>query len=97
MSSLERLRRVGVLEGISFLVLVFVAVPLKHLAGNPLAVRIVGPIHGVLFLAFTYLLFGVAAERDWPLRKSALAFVAALVPFGPFVLDRKLAAEDAAG
>lgn len=93
MSSVERLRRVGVLEGISFLLLLFVAVPLKHWFGLPIGVRVLGPIHGLLFLAFVYLLFATAAERSWPLRKSALAFVAALVPFGPFVLDRKLAHE----
>lgn len=93
-STVGRLRLVGILEGISFLFLLFVAMPLKYFAGMPLAVRIAGMAHGLLFLTFVYLLFAAATERDWPLRKSALAFFAALVPFGPFVLDRKLAAED---
>lgn len=89
------LRLVGKLEGVSFLLLLFVAMPLKYALGFPLAVRVVGMAHGVLFLAFCYQLSQVASERDWPLAKSARAFVAALVPFGPFVLDRHLATEDA--
>ncbi len=95
MNSVTRLRHLGVLEGISFLLLLFVAMPLKYFAGMPLAVRITGSLHGVLFVAFVYQLFVAAAEHDWPLRKSALAFLASLVPFGPFVLDRRLAAEEA--
>lgn len=95
MNSVARLRLVGVLEGISFLLLLFVAMPLKYLAGMPMAVRITGMAHGLLFCAFVYVLFSTATERDWPLKKSALAFVAAFLPFGPFVLDRKLAAEEA--
>lgn len=96
MSSVARLRLVGVLEGISFLLLLFVAMPLKYFADMPMAVRITGSAHGLLFCAFVYVLFTTATEHDWPLRKSALAFVASIVPFGPFVLDRKLAAEEAA-
>lgn len=93
-SSVGRFRLVALLEGTSFLILLFIAMPLKYLAGMPLAVRIVGMAHGLLFVTFTVLLFGVAMERDWPLKKSVLAFVASLVPFGTFVLDRKLVAED---
>ena len=95
-TNLGRLRVVAILEGISFLVLLFVAMPLKYLAGMPLAVRIVGMAHGLLFLGFVHFLIQVHIEKQWPLARSVAAFVASLVPFGPFVLDRKLAAEESA-
>lgn len=93
MKALEHLRVVAFLEGVSFILLLFVAMPLKYMADLPMAVRIVGSLHGVLFLAFVYVLFRAATEHDWPLRRSALAFLASIVPFGTFVLDRDLKRE----
>lgn len=90
---LRQLRLVAFLEGLSFVVLLFVAMPLKYLAGLPLAVRIVGMVHGLLFIAFVISLFRAASEHDWPARRSALAFVSSLLPFGTFVFDRSLKAE----
>lgn len=94
-TNLGRLRVVAILEGISFLVLLFIAMPLKYLAGLPLAVRFVGLAHGLLFLGFVHFLIAVHVEKQWPISRSLAAFVASLLPFGPFVLDRKLAAEEA--
>jgi integral membrane protein len=96
MSALRRLRLVAFLEGSSFLLLLLVAMPLKYLAGYPLAVRIVGSIHGLLFLIFLAALFRAATERAWPLRRSSAAFVASILPFGTFVFDRSLRREIAA-
>ena len=84
------LRHVGLAEGTSFLLLLGVAMPLKYFAGFPLAVKIVGWIHGVLFVAFLFALQRAASERGWPLTRIGIVFLAALVPFGPFVLDRRL-------
>jgi integral membrane protein len=84
---------VALLEGLSFVVLLFVAMPLKYLAGMPLAVRIVGSIHGALFLAFLAVLYRAAGARRWPLGRALLAFTASIVPFGTFVLDRSLRRE----
>ena len=91
-----RLRAVGLIEAVSFLLLLGVAMPLKYVAGYPLAVRIVGWIHGLLFMFYCYELFEAATERGWPWKKSAKFFVAALLPFGPFVMDRELRTEAAA-
>jgi integral membrane protein len=91
--ALTRLRRVGFYEGLSFVVLLFVAMPLKYGFDQPLPVRIVGMAHGALFLLYLYLLVQTAAERAWPLRRTALGFVAALMPFGPFVFDAVLRRE----
>ena len=93
MTALRRLRLVALLEGASFLILLFVAMPLKYVAGMPLAVRIVGSIHGALFIAFVVALYRAAAERDWPRRRSATAFIASILPFGTFVFDASLRRE----
>ena len=93
MTALHHLRLVALLEGSSFLILLFVAMPLKYLAGLPLAVRIVGTVHGVLFLLFIAALVRASIRRRWPFRRSLLAFVASIVPFGTFVFDRSLRIE----
>jgi integral membrane protein len=89
-TALRHLRLVALLEGSSFLVLLFIAMPLKYLADQPLAVRIVGSIHGLLFLIFIAALFRAGSARRWPFRRSVHAFVASIVPFGTFVFDRSL-------
>lgn len=94
--SLRTLRAVALMEGGSFLVLLLVAMPLKYAAGMPLAVRVVGLLHGILFLVFLGALLRAATEHAWPARRSAAAFVASIVPFGTFVFDRSLRREIAA-
>ena len=89
-TSLGRLRAIGLLEGFSFLVLLGVAMPLKYLAGMPEMVRVVGMAHGVLFILFAAMAAQVAVERRWPLARVVLALAAAVLPFGPFILDARL-------
>ena len=93
MKALGQLRLVAFLEGSSFLILLFVAMPLKYLAGLPLAVRVVGSIHGALFIAFLITLYRAAHARDWPRRRSLTAFIASILPFGTFVFDASLRRE----
>lgn len=90
---LRQLRLVALLEGLSFLVLLFVAMPLKYLAGLPLAVRIAGSIHGGLFIWFVVALYRAARARAWPRRRSMTALVASILPFGTFVFDASLRRE----
>jgi integral membrane protein len=92
-TELRQLRLVAFAEGLSFLALLFVAMPLKYVWGIPLAVRIVGSLHGALFLIFLVALFRAASEREWPLRRSFVAFVSSVVPFGTFVFDPSLKSE----
>ena len=66
---LGRLRFIGLWEGVSFLVLLIIAMPLKYLAGWPDAVRVVGMAHGILFLLYLAAAMQVATERDWPWRR----------------------------
>ena len=93
MTALQQLRLVAFLEGSSFVILLFVAMPLKYLAGFPLAVRIAGSIHGALFLVFLVALYRAARARAWPRRRSLTAFVSSILPFGTFVFDASLRRE----
>jgi integral membrane protein len=93
-SPIPFLRRAGQVEAVSFLVLVCVAMPLKYMAGMPMAVKVVGWIHGVLFIAFCIALLRAMLIARWGLDRGALVFVAALLPFGPFVVDRRILAYD---
>jgi integral membrane protein len=92
-NSVGRLRLVGMLEGASFLLLLGVAMPLKYLAGMPLAVRIVGSAHGALFVAYMIVLALAARERRWGLDRVISLGAASFLPFGPFFADRVLARE----
>lgn len=83
----------ALLEGISYIVLLFIAMPLKYLANQPLAVKYTGWAHGVLFVAYMVLLVLVWAEYKWSFKKVTFAFVASLLPFGTFVLDKRLKEE----
>jgi integral membrane protein len=84
------LRTTALIEGVSFLVLLGIAMPLKYLAGLPMAVKLVGWIHGVLFVVFCAALLQTMVMVKWPLARGALVFVAALLPFGPFLMDRRM-------
>lgn len=88
-TSLGRLRVVGFLEGVSFLVLLGVAMPLKYIWGDPQAVRVVGMAHGVLFIAYVAAAVHAWLEYDWSWKRAALVIAASLVPFGTFYADAK--------
>jgi integral membrane protein len=93
MKEIKNLRLIGMLEGASFLLLMGVAMPLKYLAGQPLAVKIVGWIHGLLFILFCMALARAKNAKGWSVMQTLPYFIAALLPFGPFVVDRKLKQE----
>lgn len=94
--ALGRFRLIALLEGVSYLLLLFVAMPLKYIAGVPEAVRMVGLAHGLLFMAFMAALLHVAMMAGWPARRVVYALVASVVPFGTFALDRRLREEQLA-
>jgi integral membrane protein len=92
-TTLGRLRLIGMIEGISLLVLLFIAMPLKYLADQPIAVRYVGWIHGILFVAFMGAACDAYTKYHWPFKRLLYAFLAALLPFGTFIFDRWLKKE----
>jgi integral membrane protein len=79
--------RVGVWEGVSYLVLLFVAMPLKYGMGYQEAVRLTGSAHGFLFVGFMAVLFYAFLTKAITFRKAVWAFVLSLIPFGTFYLS----------
>jgi len=85
------LRIIGFLEGVSLLVLIFVAVPMKYYFGNPMGSKIIGPIHGALFLLFVVNAFGLGVEQNWKFRTTTWkVLLACVIPFGTFYVDRRI-------
>ena len=78
------------MEGISYLLLLFIAMPVKYILEEPLLVKVVGMGHGVLFILFMFLLLTTALEHKWKLPFISMAFIASLLPFGTFYLEKKL-------
>jgi integral membrane protein len=87
------LRWSALFEGTSLILLLAVAMPLKYYAGIPEAVKIIGPIHGVLFLAFLVLLFSHTVKGELNLVKTLAGFFASFIPFGTFVFKAKVLKE----
>lgn len=94
-TSIGRLRVIGFWEGVSFLLLLGIAMPLKYWAGEPGAVRVVGMAHGVLFMLYLWAAIQAALEHNWTWRRTAVVLAASLLPGGPFVVDAKLLREPA--
>lgn len=95
LSQLRRMRGVSLIEGSTLLLLLLVAVPLKHVAGLPIATRIMGPIHGLAFLAYGWMLIRMTAGGGWSRADIARLSIAALIPFGAFINERALARRQA--
>ena len=90
--NIQTLRIIGLLEGISFLLLLFIAMPMKYMLDNPVLVKYVGMGHGVLFMLFLIVLFTVCEKQKWSIYMFILGLIASILPFGTFVFDRKLKA-----
>lgn len=88
-------RLCAVAEGISFLVLLLVAMPLKYMAGLPQAVLVVGSIHGALFVLFAALAMATKEKYSRPFKWLLMAGISSILPFGTFVMDRRWKQEEA--
>ena len=87
-------RNIAFAEGVSFLVLLFIAMPMKYAASLPLAVTIVGALHGLLFIAFLIMIWEVKNEFKKSWRWAAKAFLASILPFGTIVMDKEWRKEE---
>lgn len=88
--NIRTLRVVSILEGISFLFLLGVAMPLKYMYDNPVLMKFAGMAHGILFIAFVVVLLIVCQKMKWSLAMFIMGLVASLLPFAPFLFDLKL-------
>ncbi|WP_265428370.1 DUF3817 domain-containing protein [Chryseobacterium sp. YIM B08800] len=90
-TKIGRLRIIAILEGISLLTLVFIAVPLKYGFDDPAFVKMMGPIHGSLFLLFLFNTLSVGVEQNWKFKETTWkVLLACIIPFGTFYIDRKI-------
>lgn len=90
-TKIGRLRIIGYMEGISLLVLIFVAVPMKYYFGNPSLSKAIGPVHGAIFLLFLFNALGVGVEQNWKFKTTIWKVIlACFIPFGTFYIDSKI-------
>lgn len=92
-TALGRFRFIGIIEGISYLILIGIAMPLKYFLDYHTAVKVVGTLHGWFFVLYILALIHVTIKNRWSIFKVLVSFIAALLPFGYFVLDERLKKE----
>ena len=92
-NTIRRLRYIGLIEGVSSLLLFFVAMPLKYLNDMPQAVTVVGAAHGLLFILYMLALGQTMIQLKHSLGWTAKVFIAAIFPFGPFFIEPDLRRE----
>jgi integral membrane protein len=93
---LKSFRKVSLAEGCSLLILLLIAMPLKYFFDFPHAVKVIGWIHGLLFIVYVVMLLVLEVKHRWSFLFLAGAFLASLVPFGTFVLDKYLREKEVA-
>lgn len=89
-NTLGQLRIAGILDGISLVVLLFIAMPLKYWMDIPMAVTIVGSVHGFIFVSYVLVILYVQIRLKWNIIWSMLALAVAFIPFGNFIYDWQL-------
>lgn len=89
-NSVKNFSLINTIEGYSYLLLLFIAMPMKYILDIPLATKIVGSIHGALFVLFIILLVVAWQKAKWSFFQSVLFFVASLIPFGTFFTKQKI-------
>jgi integral membrane protein len=89
-TKIGRLRILGFLEGVSLLILLFIAVPLKYGSHDATLSKTLGPIHGALFLLFILNTLSVGVEQKWQRKTTWKVIAACFIPFGTFYIDKKI-------
>ena len=89
MDNLALLRKIGIWEGISALILFFFAMPMKYMFDAPLWVTVIGNIHGFLFVIYMVFVVLVGNKYKWSIAIYVMCFLGAIFPFGPFIIDAK--------
>ncbi|WP_046745779.1 DUF3817 domain-containing protein [Kordia zhangzhouensis] len=86
--TLKTFRWIAIAEGISYLAF-FITMPLKYMMEMPLPNKIVGMAHGILFLAYVLFAYLVTEEQKWSMKRFAILFIASLLPFATFYIEKK--------
>tara|TARA_B000000475_G_scaffold252996_1_gene231016 strand:+ start:1846 stop:2121 length:276 start_codon:yes stop_codon:yes gene_type:complete len=82
-------RIVALLEGLSYILLLFVAVPVKYSLGDPTYVKLLGMPHGILFVAYLGFAFYFMQEQNWSIKVLFVVLLGSVLPFGTFYVDNK--------
>lgn len=82
-------RIVSLLEGISYLLLLFIATPIKYIQGDATYVKMLGMPHGILFMLYVVLAIVIKKEMNWSNKTLGIVLVASVIPFGTFYIDKK--------
>ncbi len=93
-TALGRFRLVGITEGFSYLILLFIGMPAKYLLGAGNVMKVMGWMHGVLFILYVFALINVMIANKWSIVKSGIAFIVSLIPFATFIFDKTLREEE---
>lgn len=88
-SLLNIFRIIAFLEGVSYILLLFVAVPVKYFLGDPQYVKLLGMPHGLLFISYITLAFLIKNDFKWNTNQFGFVLLASIIPFGTFYIDRK--------
>lgn len=91
MSELKKFKLINKIEGYSFLILLFIAMPMKHMFDIPIATKIVGMTHGLFVLAFIYQIIEAKKEAGFTGKETAIYSILSIIPFGSFYTDKELA------
>ena len=86
---LKAFRIIGFLEGLSFIGLIGIGVPLKYLSGNDSIVKVLGMPHGILFLSYLFFALIIKQQKKWSTYDFGIILIAAFIPFGTFYTDHK--------
>ncbi|HET8839672.1 MAG TPA: DUF3817 domain-containing protein [Flavobacteriaceae bacterium] len=89
MNAIKIFKLISILEAISFLVLLMIAMPLKYIWEMPQMVETVGMAHGVLFILYVFGAYWMYEKLNWNLKTFAITVFCSVVPFGPFYVERK--------
>jgi len=89
-NSVKKFGQINTIEGYSYLLLLFVAMPMKYAFGYPMAVKIAGMLHGILFIIFCLLLVKAWQDSKWAFSENIIFFIASLIPFGTFFTKNKI-------
>jgi integral membrane protein len=80
---------VSFLEGVSYILLLFVAVPIKYLADNSSFVKALGMPHGILFILYVIMALFIRSKMNWDSKTTFIVLIASLLPFGTFYINKK--------
>ena len=86
---IKAFRITSYIEGISYLLLLGVGVPLKYLAGNDVIVKSLGMPHGILFMAYIFLAIIIKQKMNWDTKTMIIVLIASVIPFGTFYVDKE--------